>query len=103
MIAGRTYVIAGGGTAKGTDDGIQDTSAYPDPYGVAVDSDGNVLIAVPARGRRISQWRSGQFRLEPFVQLIPRHGDLDRVDGIDGEDVFLPEGDLFHRVSAVRR
>jgi DNA-binding beta-propeller fold protein YncE len=48
MIAGRTYVIAGGGTAKGTDDGIPATSAYPDPYGVAVDSAGNVLIADPS-------------------------------------------------------
>lgn len=29
--------------------------------------------------------------LKPLVELLPGYGDLDGIDGVDGEDVLLPE------------
>jgi trimeric autotransporter adhesin len=67
MIEGDIYTIAGSGTAGYAGDGGVPTAAeLYDPYGVAVASSGNVLIADAPRVRVLTAW--------PFVHVSPSSG-----------------------------
>ncbi|HEX3491983.1 MAG TPA: hypothetical protein VHU92_21730 [Streptosporangiaceae bacterium] len=83
MKTGHIYTLAGNGKLGTSGDGGLATSAYLDPYGVAVDSAGNVLIADPNNlpGQFNSLIRVVAARTGTYYGVAMKAGDIYTVAG----------------------
>jgi hypothetical protein len=77
MVAGRVYVIAGGGNFNAPISGVPATSTFVAPLGLALDAAGNVIMADLAYNRlRVVAVASGRF----YGQLM-QAGDIYTIAG----------------------